>query len=169
MNDKKPNQFQLLFPGLLVLPAQRPPCGLPAASQPPPNNLPVASQPPPSSLPEVSLRTPSRLPADSQLTPSRLPADSQSTPSHLPADSQPTPSRLPADSHQSYDGAMERKADVLVLRLAATHLSNNVHNMKCCNYIQLTLKDMGGGVKSTHWSGDRLPFLTESYYGHKIS
>ena len=45
MNDKKPNQFQLLFPGLLVLPAQRPPCGLPAASQQPPSGLPAASQP----------------------------------------------------------------------------------------------------------------------------
>ena len=33
----------------------------------------------------------------------------------------------------------------------------------------LTLKDMGGWADSAHWSGDRLPFLTGSYYGHKIS
>ena len=28
---------------------------------------------------------------------------------------------------------------------------------------------MGGGVKMTRWSGDRLPFLTGSCYGHKNS
>ena len=34
----------------------------------------------------------------------------------------------------------------------------------------LTLKDAGGGgADSAHWSGDRLPFLTGSYYGHKNS
>ena len=36
-------------------------------------------------------------------------------------------------------------------------------------FVLLTLKDAGGGVDSIHWSGDRLPFLTGSYYGHKIS
>ena len=35
--------------------------------------------------------------------------------------------------------------------------------------LHLTLKDAGVGVDSTHWSGDCLPFLTGSYYGHKIS
>ena len=30
-------------------------------------------------------------------------------------------------------------------------------------------KRCGGGVKMTRWSGDRLPFLTESCYGHKNS
>jgi hypothetical protein len=35
--------------------------------------------------------------------------------------------------------------------------------------VQLTLKDMGGGADSAHWSVDHLPFLTGSYYGHKIS
>ena len=33
----------------------------------------------------------------------------------------------------------------------------------------LTLKDMGVGVESTHWSGDCLPFLTGSCYGHNNS
>jgi hypothetical protein len=28
---------------------------------------------------------------------------------------------------------------------------------------------VGGGADSARWSGDRLPFLTGSYYGHKIS
>ena len=27
----------------------------------------------------------------------------------------------------------------------------------------------GRGADSIHWSGERLPFLTGSYYGHKIS
>ena len=33
----------------------------------------------------------------------------------------------------------------------------------------LNPKRCGVGVDSIHWSGDRLPFLTGSYYGHKIS
>ena len=33
----------------------------------------------------------------------------------------------------------------------------------------LTLKDVGGAADSAHWSEDRLPFLTGSYYGHKNS
>ena len=35
--------------------------------------------------------------------------------------------------------------------------------------VPLTLKDAGGGAAARHRSGDRLPFLTGSYYGHKIS
>ena len=43
-----------------------------------------------------------------------------------------------------------------------------------CEYQQkhnflLTLNDAGRGVKMTRWSGDRLPFLTGSCYGHKNS
>ena len=41
-----------------------------------------------------------------------------------------------------------------------------------CMYIiqQLTLKEARGGwSKSARWSGDRLPFLTGSCYGHKNS
>ena len=33
----------------------------------------------------------------------------------------------------------------------------------------LNPKRPGGGADSAHRSGDRLPFLTGSYYGHKIS
>ena len=42
-----------------------------------------------------------------------------------------------------------------------------------CTVTALTLKDGGGGggggVDSARRSGDRLPFLTGSYYGPKIS
>ena len=47
-------------------------------------------------------------------------------------------------------------------------LLRNGHLVVFGALVRLTLKDMGG-ADSIHWSGDRLPFLTGSYYGHQIS
>ena len=58
---------------------------------------------------------------------------------------------------------------VMVRLFSYPYNQDNLGGVNDYFVFHLTLKDAGRGVDSARRSGDRLPFLTGSYYGHKIS